>query len=86
MIIIQTIRSPLLTHLNTFSSEQHQNPSTLNKDSNRNHAGRPKGNIDLQDAVHLHNLGNTWKCFAEAVGASRQTLYNQLRDADISNI
>ena len=85
VLLIQTIRSPLLAHLHKFSSEPHQGPSTLNKDSNRNHAGRPKTNLDLQHAVHLHNLGNTWKCIAEAIGVSRQTLYNHLHDADISS-
>ena len=47
VLLIQTISSPLLTHLNTFSSEPHQNPSTPNEASNRNHAGRAKSNPGL---------------------------------------
>ena len=86
VLLIQTIRPPLLTHLHTFSSEPHQGPSTPDEDSNRNRAGRPRKNLDLQHAVRLHNLGNTWKCIAEAIGVSRQTQYNQLRNVDTSSI
>ena len=47
VLLIQTISSPLLTHLNTFASEPHQNPSTPNEASNRNHTGRAKSNPSL---------------------------------------
>ena len=47
VLLIQTIGSPFLTHLNTFSSEPHQNPSTPNEANNRNHTGRAKSNPSL---------------------------------------
>ncbi|GLB34620.1 hypothetical protein LshimejAT787_0201850 [Lyophyllum shimeji] len=43
--------------------------------------GRPSYILDLNRAVLLHNLGNTWKDIAEAMNVSRSTLYNHMASA-----
>ncbi|KAJ6613385.1 hypothetical protein B0H10DRAFT_2191994 [Mycena sp. CBHHK59/15] len=40
--------------------------------------GRPSYNLDLDRALLLHDLGNTWGDIAKAMGVSRATLYNQM--------
>ncbi|KAK7436538.1 hypothetical protein VKT23_019092 [Stygiomarasmius scandens] len=48
------------------------------------HRGRPRRRINLDRAIELHNLGCTWESISEALGVTRQTLYNHLRDAGLS--
>lgn len=46
--------------------------------------GRPRYRLDLQRAIDLHNLGCTWESIAEAIGVTRQTLYNHMNAAGLS--
>lgn len=46
--------------------------------------GRPRLILDLHRAIALHDLGNSWKDIAKAMGVSRQTLYSHLNRAGIS--
>ena len=43
--------------------------------------GRPRYILDLEHAHELHNLGNTWKGIADAMGVARQTLYSHMTAA-----
>jgi hypothetical protein len=43
--------------------------------------GRPTYLLDLDRANLLHELGNTWKDIAKAMGVSRSTLYNHMASA-----
>jgi hypothetical protein len=43
--------------------------------------GRPRHNLDLDEAVRLHNLGNSWSKVAKAFGVGRTTLWEYLTDA-----
>ncbi|KAK6997242.1 Integrase catalytic domain-containing protein [Favolaschia claudopus] len=47
--------------------------------------GRPRYAIDLDRALELHDMGNTWAAVADALGVRRQTLYNHLERADLSS-
>ncbi|KAK6981351.1 Integrase catalytic domain-containing protein [Favolaschia claudopus] len=47
--------------------------------------GRPRYAIDLDRAIELHDLGNTWAAVADALGVRRQTLYNHLERAGLSS-
>ncbi|KAJ7717879.1 hypothetical protein B0H16DRAFT_1740337 [Mycena metata] len=38
--------------------------------------GRPSDQLDLDRALLLHDLGNTWRDIATAMGVARQTLYS----------
>lgn len=46
--------------------------------------GRPRYVLDLDRAILLHDLGNTWQGVAYAMGVTRQTLYNRLNEAGLS--
>lgn len=47
--------------------------------------GRPAYILDLELALHLHDLGNTWQDIATAIGCTRQTIYNHLNEAGLSS-
>jgi hypothetical protein len=40
---------------------------------------------DLDRAIELHDLGNSWEKVAEAMGVHRGTMYNHLKRAGISS-
>ncbi|KAJ7648847.1 hypothetical protein B0H17DRAFT_1271650, partial [Mycena rosella] len=42
--------------------------------------GRPAYELDLDRAILLHDLGNTWQDIAVAIGVSRSTLYKHMED------
>jgi len=46
--------------------------------------GRPRYALDLQRAIELHDLGNSWEDVAGALGVSRRTLYDHLEKAGLS--
>lgn len=46
--------------------------------------GRPKTHLNLQRALELHEIGCSWDSIAQAIGVTRQTLYNQMKQADLS--
>ncbi|KAG6914284.1 hypothetical protein DXG01_001300 [Tephrocybe rancida] len=46
--------------------------------------GRLRQIIDLEQAQTLHNLGASWTRVAEAMGTTRQTLFNHLREAGLT--
>ncbi|KAF7310168.1 Integrase catalytic domain-containing protein [Mycena indigotica] len=46
--------------------------------------GRPRFVLDLERAIDLHNLGNTWEDVATAMGVARITLYRHLDEAGLS--
>ena len=48
------------------------------------HRGRPSYVLDVERALELHRLGNSWKDVASAMGVDRRTLYNHLRAAGLS--
>jgi hypothetical protein len=43
--------------------------------------GRSRYILDLDHAHELHQLGNTWEDIADAMGVTRQTLYNHMAHA-----
>lgn len=45
--------------------------------------GRPRYDLDLVRAIELHDLGSSWESIADALGVTRQTLYNHLRAAGL---
>ena len=47
--------------------------------------GRPAYILDLQRAILLHDLGNSWTEVATAMGVSRSTIYNHLNAAGLSS-
>ncbi|KAK7027033.1 Integrase catalytic domain-containing protein [Favolaschia claudopus] len=47
--------------------------------------GRPRYALDLDRALELHNLGNSWDAVADALGVRRLTLYNHLQRAGLSS-
>jgi hypothetical protein len=46
--------------------------------------GRPAYILDLDRAIGLHQLGNTWEDIATAMGVTRQTLYNHMHEAGLA--
>ncbi|KAF7359937.1 Integrase catalytic domain-containing protein [Mycena venus] len=46
--------------------------------------GRPRYSLDLQRALLLHDLGNSWTDISHAMGVDRKTLYRQFEVAGIS--
>jgi hypothetical protein len=46
--------------------------------------GRPRFRLNLTRAIELHDLGCTWESIAQALGITRQTLYNHLSAAGLS--
>ncbi|KAF8186206.1 hypothetical protein K438DRAFT_2154113 [Mycena galopus ATCC 62051] len=47
--------------------------------------GRPEYALDLNRAILLHDLGNTWEDIAVAMGVSRATIYNHLDKYGLSS-
>src|ERR1700761_2392230 len=47
--------------------------------------GRPRYDLDLQQAIHLHDMGIPWLSVADALGVSRGTLNSHLKDAGLSS-
>lgn len=68
--------------------EHQEHPAPMrNSGLERSHTGkpgRPGYFLDLQRALHLHNLGCTWSAIADAMGVARSTLYSHLNHAGIS--
>lgn len=52
---------------------------------NSGRPGRPAYSLDLDRAVELHDMGNTWEGVAEAMGVRRRTLYYHLERAGMSS-
>jgi hypothetical protein len=46
--------------------------------------GRPRYDVDLDEALRLHDLGNSWESVAEAMGVTQKTLYSHLERAQLS--
>jgi hypothetical protein len=46
--------------------------------------GRPSYSLNLTEALKLHSLGNSWESVSEAMGITRQTMYNHLTRAGLS--
>lgn len=74
----------LLLPLEHFLNNPPPPPSDRTRRSYTGLAGRPTYVLDLNRAVLLHNLGNTWKDISKALGVSRSTLYNHMDAAGIS--
>ncbi|KAJ3567916.1 hypothetical protein NP233_g6054 [Leucocoprinus birnbaumii] len=79
--IADSLILPLQHYLDTTEENPRPQASTIPSDGTQ---GRPRFIIDLEHALHLHNLGNTWKSIAEATGVSRCTLYRHLNIAGVS--
>lgn len=47
--------------------------------------GRPQYIIDLDRAIELHEMGNTWASVADAMGVCERTLYYHLERANLSS-
>jgi hypothetical protein len=45
--------------------------------------GRPRYVIDLERAIELHDMGNTWDSVADALGVCERTLYYHLSRANL---
>lgn len=55
---------------------------TVNNEDRRR--GRPRYRLDVQRALQLHDMGNTWKDVAQAMGVSKRTMYRHLELAGLS--
>ena len=42
--------------------------------------GRPHVELDIEKILELRDLGGSWNAIAKAVGVTRQTLYNRMRE------
>lgn len=80
VLLTQHLIQPLQTFLDTPPPPAHTNIPRDNTGSR----GRPSYILDLDRAIGLHTLGNTWDDIAAAMGTTRRTLYNHLRKAGIS--
>lgn len=81
---LKEFTSGLITRLDTFLSAP---PVRRNMDTAKEHTGRkgrPRYALDIERAIALHGLGNSWKEVADAMGVTRPTLYNHMRRAGLS--
>lgn len=46
--------------------------------------GRPRYDIDLEEALRLHSLGNSWDSVSDVMGVTRATMYRHLSHAGLS--
>lgn len=80
--VVLGVSDPLQSFHDAPSPPRNAGTSTL--DSISPHGGRPRYNIDLQEAVRLHALGNSWESVSEAMGVGRKTLHRHLQLAGLS--
>lgn len=77
---IQGVEAPLLD----FQAAPCPPSNTGTKKTPSLGPGRPSYSLDLDRAILLHNLGNSWKGVADALGVGRSTLYRHLEQANLS--
>lgn len=68
----------LLPQLEAFCQAPTPMPSPPSPLHSQGARGRPRYNLDLDRAIELYALGNSWDDVAEAIGVCRKTIYNQL--------
>lgn len=73
------------TPLEEFQSMPSPQHNTGTSTYQTNSPGRPSYVLDLDRAVELHDLGNSWKAVADALGVSRSTLYAHLDRNQLSS-
>jgi hypothetical protein len=66
--------------INTFENPE---PEARHTGSGTGKVGCPRHTFDLDEAVRLHALGNSWADVAKVFGVSRATVYNHLHDAGV---
>jgi hypothetical protein len=81
--LVLDISGPLQEFYDTPPPPRNVGTSTIPTESP--FGGRPKLDLNLAEALCLHNLGNSWGAIAEAMGVSRQTIYNHLHEAGHSS-
>ncbi|KAF7311731.1 Integrase catalytic domain-containing protein [Mycena indigotica] len=54
-------------------------PQNLGTQTEPSGGGRPRYVLDLEDALRLHDLGNSWEDVSHAFGVSRVTMYRHLQ-------
>ncbi|KAJ7652771.1 hypothetical protein DFH06DRAFT_1418395 [Mycena polygramma] len=74
----------LLYPLDDFLSHPPLPPHTHIPVEQTGKRGRPAYKLDLDGAILLHDLGNTWYDIAKAMGISRSTLYAHMGDRGLS--
>lgn len=77
--------STLLFKLEDFIDNPPASVSTSIPRVHTGRAGRPAYDLDLRRALLLHDLGNSWKDVADAMGVARSTLYNHLDRAGLTS-
>ncbi|KAJ3516069.1 hypothetical protein NMY22_g14294 [Coprinellus aureogranulatus] len=80
IVLIDSVLVPLMEFLAT--PEELRKPKA--ESSRTGSVGRPSYDLDLERALQLHDMGNTWDDIAEAMGVGRKTLYRHLTDAGYS--
>ncbi|KAJ3515573.1 hypothetical protein NMY22_g14424 [Coprinellus aureogranulatus] len=80
VVLIDSVLVPLMEFLAT--PEELRKPKA--ESSRTGSVGRPSYDLDLERALQLHDMGNTWDDIAEAMGVGRKTLYRHLTDAGYS--
>jgi hypothetical protein len=78
---IATIYNTLQEYLHSANGPTRRDARQAQQTGRR---GRPRLDINLERAIELHDLGNTWENIALAFGVVRQTLYNHMERAGIS--
>jgi hypothetical protein len=74
----------LLAPLRTFSRNP---PAAHNQGTTHNRTGaqgRPRVELDMEKILELRDLGASWNAIAKAVGVTRQTLYNRMREQGLN--
>lgn len=80
-----TYVNQLLHPLEEYLANPPLHPSAHIPRNSSGRPGRPSYQLDLQRALQLHQLGNSWEDIARALGVSRGTIYNHLNDVGIHN-
>jgi predicted DNA-binding protein (UPF0251 family) len=66
-----------------IESLEHPEPESRYSAPRTGKRGRPRHNLDLEEAMRLHNLGNSWSEVAKAFGVGRTTLWEHLTAAGV---
>jgi hypothetical protein len=66
-----------------IDSLENPGPETRHSGPRTGKVGRPRHNFDLDEAVRLHNLGNSWTEVAKVFGVGHTTLWEHLTAAKI---
>lgn len=78
---VDSVLLPLQDHL-SHTAQQSEKPEAAKVYTGA--GGRPRYEVDLERALQLHDMGNTWTDISKAMGVCRKTLFNHLEAAGLS--